>query len=311
MKKALDWYDAGITPLPIPVGKKYPPNVKWRRWQAERPRRAMVETWFKGKERNVGLVLGPTADNLTVLDFDLIPTYYHWRYEHKHYLANSYTVRTSRGFHVYLYTDAPTARTFALKNVDVKATGYILAESSIHPDGAVYRAHVNNVILRTTRIENAIVGLERVRRPNIKGEVVISVAGDLVMNLSPQATIPSFTFGTQDSLNHIKLPRDIARRIKQHLTILELASRYTDMQSSDDSGNWYIGRCPHPGHEDKHPSFSLSLRNQRANCKTPTCGLHSKNGLDVIDLVGALEGLGPRDAMASLGIGLGLIERPG
>lgn len=310
---ALKWFDRGITPLPLYHNTKIA-SIKWKRWQDDKPPRGLVMAWFAGGDCNVGLMVGPVSNGLVALDFDSLPEYFRWRRIHKYNLANSYTVRTPRpGRHVYLYADEPPDRTFSLQNVDVKCSGYITCPPSEHPSGVAYEVYQDSEILRTTTLDLAVVGLERrPNKPNIKGgqanSVTVNIAGSLVVN---QPTINIRSFGTQDNLNSIKLPRNVAYQIKQRFSILGLASQFTEMRPSDDEGNWYIGRCPHPGHEDRNPSFSLSLRNQRANCRTPTCALHNKNGLDVIDLVGILHGVKPRQAMAMLAVKLGLVGKTG
>lgn len=304
METPLEWYDAGITPIPIkPMTKQA--SIKWKRWQTRRPPRELVETWFSNGNRNVGLLVGPVSGNLVVLDFDTIPGYFYWKLVHKYRLANSYTVKTNRGFHVYLFVDEPVENPGRFVGVDIKCSGYVVAPPSVHPSGNVYEVYQDNEILRTSCMDMAVVGLTRMpNEPKMCGGVTVNIAGDATVN---QTTINTRPFGSIDELTGLRLPHNVVRQIKSACTILDIANWYTEMRPSSDDGNWYVGRCPHPQHKDVHPSFALSLRNGRANCKTPTCALHSRNGLDVIDLVGALEGLGPRQAMALLAIRLGLV----
>ena len=40
--------------------------------------------------------------------------------------------------------------------------------------------------------------------------------------------------------------------VREQIDLLEVAQHYTEMRSS---GRAYVGRCPHPDHEDKNPQL--------------------------------------------------------
>lgn len=39
-----------------------------------------------------------------------------------------------------------------------------------------------------------------------------------------------------------------------------------DIKWEKSHGDWWMTRCPHPDHEDKHPSFGINLIERKANC---------------------------------------------
>jgi len=79
--------------------------------------------------------------------------------------------------------------------------------------------------------------------------------------------------------------------LRERVDLIELAGRYTEMAGS---GNAWHGRCPHPDHEDRNPSFYV-YPDRRFHCYG--CGRHG----DVTDLWAATNGLEP-----GIGAALGL-----
>jgi DNA primase len=47
---------------------------------------------------------------------------------------------------------------------------------------------------------------------------------------------------------------DVFETLRKQIDLAELAGRYTDLQPS---GRALVGRCPHPEHDDEHPSFHV------------------------------------------------------
>jgi DNA primase len=45
---------------------------------------------------------------------------------------------------------------------------------------------------------------------------------------------------------------NIFEMLREQIDLAEIAARYTDFQPS---GRALVGRCPHPEHDDEHPSF--------------------------------------------------------
>jgi hypothetical protein len=90
--------------------------------------------WREDATRNIGIDLG--ASGLSVLDFDQNENVPSWVNETK-----TYKVKTARGVHVYFRGAQKTAKLYVGDSLvgDLKSEGgYVLAEGSIHPSGAVY-----------------------------------------------------------------------------------------------------------------------------------------------------------------------------
>jgi DNA primase len=68
--------------------------------------------------------------------------------------------------------------------------------------------------------------------------------------------------------------------VREQIDILEVAQHYTDLRSS---GRAHVGRCPHPDHEDKNPSFYV-YPDRRFHCYG--CGWYG----DVTDLWAVVSG---------------------
>ncbi len=71
--------------------------------------------------------------------------------------------------------------------------------------------------------------------------------------------------------------------LREQVDLAELASRYTDLKPSEHT---FVGCCPHPEHDDEHPSFHI-YDDRRFHCYG--CQWHG----DVTDLWAALKGLKP------------------
>ena len=71
--------------------------------------------------------------------------------------------------------------------------------------------------------------------------------------------------------------------LRERVDLAELARRYTDLRQS---GRALVGRCPHPDHKDRTPSFHV-YPDGRFHCYG--CGWHG----DVTGLWAAVNGIGP------------------
>lgn len=69
--------------------------------------------------------------------------------------------------------------------------------------------------------------------------------------------------------------------LRERIDLAELAGRYTELTGS---GNTRVGRCPHPNHGDRNPSFHV-YPDRRFHCFG--CGWHG----DITDLWAATNGL--------------------
>jgi hypothetical protein len=90
--------------------------------------------WNQDPNRNIGIDLG--ASDLCVLDFDKPESIPEWLNHTK-----TYKVRTGKGVHIYFRGARKTTKLYVDGNVvgDLKSSGgYVLAENSVHPSGAIY-----------------------------------------------------------------------------------------------------------------------------------------------------------------------------
>ncbi len=71
--------------------------------------------------------------------------------------------------------------------------------------------------------------------------------------------------------------------LRDGVNLVEVAGRYTEMSPS---GGAYVGRCPHPDHEDKNPSFNV-YADGRFRCYG--CGWHG----DAADFWAGVNGIEP------------------
>jgi hypothetical protein len=79
------------------------------------------------------------------------------------------------------------------------------------------------------------------------------------------------------------------------------------MKPTDNSGRWWIGKCPSPNHPDKNPSFRVDHFGNQARCLTNNCMLSEPRGMDVIELYKRINNLENRENIVSLALERGLI----
>jgi len=109
---AEEYYEAGLSPIPLAEGTKKPPaGFLWTRFYEKPETKSDIEKLFSGRE-NVGLLGGSVSRNLAVLDIDSrekwaqldsVPAF-RWL------KANEPVCRTRRGFHVYVKAPYPVAK---------------------------------------------------------------------------------------------------------------------------------------------------------------------------------------------------------
>lgn len=131
-------YGFNVFPLQ-PRGKT--PLFSWQVYQRRRATASEIAAWGCNSNSNVAVVCGPTSGNLVVLDIDSPEAREQLEEEHGP-LPVTPTVRTRKGWHLYLIDPSATLRNFVGKvpGVDLRAMGgYVVAAGSIHPSGVEYR----------------------------------------------------------------------------------------------------------------------------------------------------------------------------
>jgi hypothetical protein len=103
------------------------------------PTRRELRAWFDGTAYNIAVL---TGRGLVILDWDDMAAYRRWivSLDGAGALANTFTVLTARGVHLYYWINEET-RSAHGDGWDIKGHhGYCLAPPSIHPSGARYRS---------------------------------------------------------------------------------------------------------------------------------------------------------------------------
>lgn len=246
--RTLAWHDLGVGCIPL-VYRHKNALVKWKGWAGKCPPRTLVEHWMTTRwQCNFGVMLGAVSQEgqLVVLDFDYAPQYIIWRERHKQ-AAKNYTVKTSRGWHVYVWLDHAPDKTLKMLGGEVKATGYVLGEGSIHQTGWRYASLGYEGILVAHSLEELDIQI-------IEPEVVEQ---EEIREITPTST--DKTGG-------------VVSRIKDAISITGYLSRWTDLHIKSDGT--YMGVCPF--HRDSNPSLQVWPREGRAYCHSPGCKAHRK-----------------------------------
>lgn len=147
--RAVDYFDAGYAPLPIPLGEKSPPPPGWTGQDARWPSRADVQSWIESNGRDNIAIRLPAG--VIGLDVDA--------YGAKHGgltlegmtsrcgpLPETMTI-TSRddgvsGIRLYRYAGDPDELVGTVNGIDLIKPGhrYAVTAPSLHPEGMIYRA---------------------------------------------------------------------------------------------------------------------------------------------------------------------------
>lgn len=269
--EAFKWLNMGVTPIPCKPRSKEP-LVKWSRYNNVLPQHSQVAEWFAGdNDYNLSLMTG----ELLVLDFDLPSSYYAWKLEYPEQ-AQSYTVNTSRGKHVYFWVDKPT-QTIALNGVDVIGMRHLItAPPSVHQSGKHYTVYNDGDILSVEGVTDVI----NIERESVEKQVKeyrlvepLPILGNRIM--------------------------DIVRR---KLSILEMLRQFTGPILHTGNGRWFTMRCPHPNHKDNNPSFWADAYLGICGCFKPSCRASQpgNRAMDVFNLYSWLTGLQNGDAIKEL-----------
>jgi len=267
---ARHWYTAGYTPLPLYYASKRP-TIYWKAWSQQRPDWSEIVAAFATPlYRGMALLMGGDS-GLTVLDFDSILAYVHWKAITD---IESFTVRTGRGFHIYFHLDDPPLATLSMRGGEVKGSGYVVAPPSTHPSGREYEA-VDNGVEWPVRMRN-----------------LHSLGVTLTMPDKPKRkpTVRDVTHGNS-----------IIDQIKAALPLTRFLSPHTELEPSGQ--DFLMGVCPF--HNDHSPSLWVNERLEICGCFAPHCPAHDRP-LDVINAYSLLTGIHNGEAIADLAQQLGL-----
>ena len=126
LSSAATYHRLGWCVIPVPYGSKAP-DMRWKKYQNERPSKDQLARWFKGgKHQNIAVVLGQVSGGLACRDFDTRVGYRVWVEGHPNLAKILPTVRTPHGYHVYFQGEVKHVRYF--KDGEGQLTGELRGE---------------------------------------------------------------------------------------------------------------------------------------------------------------------------------------
>jgi len=135
----------GFSVIPL-TGKRPPKGFNYSKYQSQKPTSADLTTWFAADEFTAyGVVCGAVSNGLFVLDFDSDTAYQDFILKFPQ-IAESYTVKTRRGFHIYLSTDT-ALRTRKIPGGDLLAQGSLVVGAGSCVNDFCYSIAINAPIL--------------------------------------------------------------------------------------------------------------------------------------------------------------------
>lgn len=230
--------DQGIGVIPLRYKAKAP-MVPWRVWQNRIPPKALVRMWLQKKwPCNLGVLVDR---HLVVLDFDEELAYRRWTVNYST-AAQSCTVQTYRGWHVYLYVEQPPGCTLPMTGGECKNNGYVVAPPSVHESGWQYQLVHGQELVHVSTLETVGVHVKRQSPPE----------------QAPQADA--------------RLIETPIQRIKRSIGVAEFLGRYTELVERWDGT--LLALCPF--HPDTKPSLQVWPNENRCYCHSPACRAHRK-----------------------------------
>ena len=138
----------GFSVIPL-TGKRPPKGFNYSKYQSQKTTTADLTTWFATDEfTSYGVVCGAVSNGLFVLDFDSDIAYKNFILKFPQ-IAESYTVKTRRGFHIYLRADT-ALRTRKIPGGDLLAQGSLVVGAGSCVNDFFYSIAINAPILNLT-----------------------------------------------------------------------------------------------------------------------------------------------------------------
>lgn len=269
---ALIFFDAGIHLALCQVGQKgflkgFGPHGAWVESEEN------LYNALHHRNCNYALLTGTGGQDrrLSVIDFDDLGVYETWRGMAGR-AAETFTVRTARGVHVYFWTMDP--RSWNGTGFEVMGEGKaIMGALSVHPSGQVYKP------MNAPRMKHI---------DSLESFSLLSNPPERKVSTSPRAL--SFTQPLEGGL---------LARIKAEYKLLNVIAsrpmleRRMNLKSTDGGkGRWYLGACPF--HTDEKPSMWIDAARNLFGCYS--CDAKG----DVINFIARLDGMDERALIAEL-----------
>ena len=127
----------GFNLIPLKPKSKEPiGGLNWKQFQEDKYTGSYPDSC------NVGVVCGRSSGNVFVVDLDDATLYDDYPAE----IKNTFTVKTGKGYHIYYHFHGFPPPNKKLddkrgRHIDIKSQGgYVLAPTSVHPNGSIYTA---------------------------------------------------------------------------------------------------------------------------------------------------------------------------
>jgi len=125
---------------------------KIRRYWMSPPSQAQVKMWFSDNRiKSYAILCGKVSGNLFILDFDDQTEFHSFR-RRFHKIANTFTVKTKRGYHVYLRSDQ-TVKTQKIRGGDLQGEGSYAVGPGSTINETQYEIDTYRAIYKVTRGE--------------------------------------------------------------------------------------------------------------------------------------------------------------
>ena len=136
--------EMGFNLIPLKPKSKEPiGGLNWKQYQEEKYNGSYPDSC------NIGVVCGRSSGNIFVVDLDDESLYDDYPQE----IKNTFTVKTGKGYHLYYHFHGFPPPNKKLddkrgRHIDIKSQGgYVLAPTSVHPNGSIYTAINESSIL--------------------------------------------------------------------------------------------------------------------------------------------------------------------
>ncbi|HDM76518.1 MAG TPA: hypothetical protein ENG51_08615 [Deltaproteobacteria bacterium] len=220
----IDWLvSEGISVVPLKPKSKEP-LIKWKEYQERRPTREEIERW-KQQTTNFAAVCGKVSNNLVIIDIDREELFS--KLELGPVATKTKVDKTPHGYHIWVRSPLPKNRVLKWQGkpeIEVKANGLAVIAGSENEAGVLYE-HFPTSPRKIAEVDPGFFdALEAVWR------------------------------------GYRGLTKKAAKKRGPRLKagILEVIKSYAgELKEFTDYGDYKQCRCPLPGHEDQHPSFTI------------------------------------------------------
>jgi hypothetical protein len=135
---AKEYNNLGWKVFPLKSRSKEP-FLKWREFEKKPPSDRQLESWFKDRPFNIGIITGK-ASEIIVVDFDSKNAIERYRHEisDPYDTMHQYTGQGLQAFYRHPNTEIPN-RAKLFEATDIRGDGgYVVAPPSTHPSGKIY-----------------------------------------------------------------------------------------------------------------------------------------------------------------------------